>query len=44
MRRDVEGVRQSSGNWQREQNFKWIRRIFVQPMQYSRLQALRQSV
>lgn len=40
----VEGVRQSSGNWQREQNFKWIRRIYVQPMQYSRLQALRQSV
>lgn len=40
----VEGVRQSQGNWQREQNFKWIRRIYVQPMRYSRLQALRHSV
>lgn len=39
-----EGVRQSSGNWEREQNFKWIRRTYVQPMRYSRLQALRQSV
>lgn len=39
-----EGVRQSSGNWEREQNYKWIRRTYVQPMRYSRLQALRQSV
>lgn len=39
----VEGVRQSSGNWEREQNYKWIRRTYVRPMQYSRLQALRQA-
>lgn len=41
---DVEGVRQSSGNWQRDINLKWIRRIYVQPMRYSRLQTLRQKV
>lgn len=40
---DVEGVRQSSGNWQRE-SIKWIRRTYVQPLQYSRLQSLRQAV
>lgn len=38
-----EGVRQSSGNWEREQNYKWIRRTYVRPMKYSRLQALRLS-
>lgn len=41
---DVQGVRQSSGNWQRESAFKWIRRTYVQPLQYSRLQCLRQAV
>lgn len=41
---DVEGVRQSSGNWQRDINLKWIRRIYVQPMRYSRLQTLRTKV
>lgn len=41
---DVEGVRQSSGNWQRDGSFKWIRRIFVRQMPYSQLQAIRQAV
>lgn len=41
---DVEGVRQSSGNWQRETNFKFIRRIYVRPMKYSQMQNLRQTV
>ncbi|CAD7093518.1 unnamed protein product [Hermetia illucens] len=41
---DVEGVRQSSGNWQRESTFKWIRRIFVRPMKYAHLQNLKQTV
>lgn len=42
---DVEGVRQSSGNWQRGMSdFKWIRRLYVQPMQHSRLVALKQAV
>ncbi|XP_055904407.1 bromodomain and WD repeat-containing protein 3 [Eupeodes corollae] len=41
---DVEGVRQSSGNWQRETNFKFIRRIYVRPMRYSQTQNLRQTV
>lgn len=44
-RGDVEGVRQSSGNWQRNNhNFKYVRRIYVRPMQHSRLLALKQSV
>lgn len=42
---DVEGVRQSSGNWQQNiNNFKWQRRMYVRPMQHSRLVALKQSV
>ncbi|XP_055848126.1 bromodomain and WD repeat-containing protein 3 [Episyrphus balteatus] len=41
---DVEGVRQSVGNWQRETNFKFIRRIYVRPMKYSQMQNLRQTV
>lgn len=40
---DVEGVRQSSGNWQRS-HFKWIRRVFVQPMPHARLQMSRQTI
>lgn len=42
---DVEGVRQSVGNWQRGiSNFKWLRRSYVRPMQHSRLVAFKQAV
>ncbi len=41
---DVEGVRQSSGNWQRDTSFKFIRRVYVRPMLYSRLQTMKQLV
>lgn len=42
---DVEGVRQSSGNWQRDTpGYKWIRRIYVKPMKYAVLQTLKQKV
>lgn len=42
---DVEGVRQSVGNWQRSiHQFKWIRRTYVNPMPHSRLVALKQAV
>lgn len=42
---DVEGVRQSTGNWQRNNNaIKWHRRMYIRPMQHSRLVALKQSV
>lgn len=45
VRRDVEGVRQSSGNWQNNTgSFKWIRRMFVRPMASARLVALKQTV
>lgn len=45
LRRDVEGVRQSVGNWQRGiNNFKWLRRTYVRPMPHSRLVALKQAV
>lgn len=40
---DVEGVRQSSGNWQRE-GIKFVRRVYVKPMKYSQLQAMKSSV
>lgn len=39
---EIEGVRQSSGNWQRESSYKWIRRMYVRPMSHSALQAIRQ--
>lgn len=42
---DVEGVRQSVGNWHRTNlNFKWMRRIYVRPMQNSRLTTIKQAV
>lgn len=41
---DVEGVRQSMGNWQLETNFKWFRRTYLKSMSHSRLQNLKQTV
>lgn len=42
---NVEGVRQSSGNWQTsDKNVKWIRRVYVRPMPNSRLLTLKQTV
>lgn len=42
---DVEGVRQSSGNWHRgDASFKFKSRCFVQPIRYPRLQTLKYSV
>lgn len=44
-RSEEEGIRRSVGNWQSGmQQIKWLRRIYVQPMQYSRLQVLRNTV
>ncbi|KAK7075021.1 Bromodomain and WD repeat-containing protein 3 [Halocaridina rubra] len=37
---DVEGVRQSTGNWQRDPNMKWNRRIIVRRQQSCLLQSL----
>ena len=34
---DVEGVRQSTGNWQRDPNIKWKRRIIVRRQDRSAL-------
>ncbi|XP_059610185.1 PH-interacting protein isoform X2 [Phlebotomus argentipes] len=41
---DVEGVRQSSGNWQRDGAFKFMSRVYIRPMKYSQLQTLKQGV
>ncbi|XP_055677242.1 PH-interacting protein [Lutzomyia longipalpis] len=41
---DVEGVRQSSGNWQRDGAFKFMSRLYIRPMKYSQLQTLRQGI
>ncbi|XP_055716898.1 PH-interacting protein isoform X3 [Phlebotomus papatasi] len=41
---DVEGVRQSSGNWQRDGAFKFMSRFYIRPMKYSQLQTLKQAV
>lgn len=44
-RREEEGIRRSAGNWQSGmQQIKWLRRLYVRPMQYSRLQMLRNTV
>lgn len=34
---DVEGVRQSTGNWQRDPNMKWNRRIIIRQQQHSNI-------
>lgn len=36
---DVEGVRQTSGNWQRDVNYKWFRKLLVKPLNVYELQA-----
>ncbi|GAB0097421.1 bromodomain and WD repeat-containing protein 3 [Sergentomyia squamirostris] len=41
---DVEGVRQSSGNWQRDGAFKFMSRLYIRPMKYTQLQTLKQTV
>lgn len=41
---DVEGVRQTSGNWQRDVNYKWFRRTLVKPLDIYALQAARDKV
>lgn len=44
-RAEDEGIRRSAGNWQSGlQQIKWLRRIYVQPMQYSRIHVLRNTV
>ena len=34
---DVEGVRQSTGNWQRDPNMKWKRRVIVRQLNLSEI-------
>lgn len=34
---DVEGVRQSTGNWQRDPNMKWKRRVIVRRLKTSEI-------
>lgn len=42
---EEEGVRRSVGNWQSGmQQIKWLRRIYVRPMRYTRLQMIRNTV
>lgn len=42
---EEEGIRRSAGNWQSGmQQFKWLRRAYMRPMQHSRLQMLRNTV
>lgn len=41
---DVEGVRQSSGNWQHGGSFKFVRRVYVRPLKYSHLQTMKTTV
>lgn len=41
---DVEGVRQSSGNWQRDGPYKFVRRLYVKSMKSTNLQTIKQQV
>lgn len=42
---EEEGIRRSVGNWQSGiQQIKWLRRMYIRPMQHSRLQMLRNTV
>lgn len=38
---DVEGVRQSSGNWQRDSNLRWTKRVLIPPLSKNALRARR---
>lgn len=41
---DVEGVRQTSGNWQRDVNYKWFRRPLIQALNIYALEAAKKKV
>lgn len=41
---DVEGVRQSSGNWQHDANMKWHRHLLVKPLSPYALDCAKQKV
>ncbi|KAK9743640.1 Bromodomain [Popillia japonica] len=41
---DVEGIRHSSGNWQRDPNKEWGKRLLVKPLEKSKLDKTRKIV
>lgn len=41
---DVEGVRQTSGNWQRDNNYKWFKKALIKPLDPFALQRAKETV
>lgn len=41
---DVEGVRQTSGNWQRDVNYKWFKKALIKPLDIYALQKAKETV
>lgn len=41
---DVEGVRQTSGNWQRDSNYKWFKKALIKPLDTYALQMAKEVV
>lgn len=41
---DIEGVRQSSGNWQRGDNISWTKRLICEPLDKHRINEISQRV
>lgn len=41
---DIEGVRQSSGNWQRGDNISWTKRLICEPLEKSKVTEMSQKM
>lgn len=41
---DIEGVRQSSGNWQRGDNISWTKRLICEPLEKSKVAEMSQRM
>lgn len=41
---DIEGVRQSSGNWQRGDNISWTKRLICEPLDKFRVNEISQRM
>lgn len=41
---DIEGIRQTTGNWQKDSNIKWTKNNLLQPLSFSELQQAKDLV
>lgn len=41
---DIEGIRQSTGNWQRDNNIKWTKNALMEPLGATQLNRAKEVV